>query len=55
MFPNLSMLDVSNNNLKEIPVNINELSNLSVLNISGNLGKCLRFNSNQLARVTSKI
>ncbi|XP_015840648.1 leucine-rich repeat serine/threonine-protein kinase 1 isoform X3 [Tribolium castaneum] len=37
MFPNLSMLDVSNNNLKEIPININELSNLSVLNISGNL------------------
>lgn len=39
MFPNLSMLDISNNNLKEIPSNINELSNLSVLNISGNLGK----------------
>lgn len=38
MFPNLSMLDVSNNSLKEIPVNIHELSNLSVLNISGNLG-----------------
>ncbi|CAG9859264.1 unnamed protein product [Phyllotreta striolata] len=37
MFPNLSMLDVSNNNLKEIPMNINDLSNLSVLNISGNL------------------
>ncbi|KAJ8980099.1 hypothetical protein NQ317_008560 [Molorchus minor] len=36
MFPNLSMLDISNNNLKEIPSNINELSNLSVLNISGN-------------------
>lgn len=39
MFPNLSMLDISNNCLKEIPVNIYELSNLSVLNISGNLGK----------------
>ncbi|KAG5883328.1 hypothetical protein JTB14_032528 [Gonioctena quinquepunctata] len=37
MFPNLSMLDISNNNLKEIPPNINELTNLSVLNISGNL------------------
>ncbi|KAJ8934094.1 hypothetical protein NQ318_004975 [Aromia moschata] len=37
MFPNLSMLDISNNNLKEIPTNINDLSNLSVLNISGNL------------------
>lgn len=39
IFPNLSMLDVSNNNLKEIPYNIYELNNLSVLNISGNLGK----------------
>lgn len=38
MFPNLSMLDVSNNNLKEVPGNIYDLSNLSVLNISGNLG-----------------
>ncbi|XP_018323262.1 leucine-rich repeat serine/threonine-protein kinase 1 isoform X2 [Agrilus planipennis] len=37
MFPNISMLDVSNNNLKEIPCNIYELHNLSVLNISGNL------------------
>ncbi|CAH0558750.1 unnamed protein product [Brassicogethes aeneus] len=37
MFPNLSMLDVSNNLLKEIPYNIYELGNLSVLNISGNL------------------
>ncbi|CAB3385193.1 Hypothetical predicted protein [Cloeon dipterum] len=36
MFPNLSMLDISNNNLHEIPRNINELNNLSVLNISGN-------------------
>lgn len=33
------MLDLSNNQLKEIPVNINELINLSVLNISGNKGK----------------
>lgn len=39
IFPNLSMLDISNNSLKEIPHNIYELSNLSVLNISGNLGK----------------
>lgn len=38
IFPNLSMLDVSNNNLREIPPNIHELSNLSVLNLSGNLG-----------------
>ncbi|XP_054259390.1 leucine-rich repeat serine/threonine-protein kinase 1-like [Macrosteles quadrilineatus] len=36
MFPALSMLDISNNNLKEIPVSIHELSNLSVLNVSGN-------------------
>ncbi|XP_022171675.1 leucine-rich repeat serine/threonine-protein kinase 1 isoform X1 [Myzus persicae] len=36
IFPNLSMLDLSNNQLKEIPYNINELINLSVLNISGN-------------------
>ena len=39
MFPNLSMLDLSNNQLREIPSNIHELSNLSVLNISGNAGK----------------
>ncbi|GJQ77064.1 hypothetical protein Trydic_g23635 [Trypoxylus dichotomus] len=38
MFPNLSMLDIGNNNLREIPLNIYELNNLSVLNISGNLG-----------------
>nr|CAD7202602.1 unnamed protein product [Timema douglasi] len=38
MFPNLSMLDISNNQLKEIPVNVHELNNLSVLNISGNCG-----------------
>ncbi|XP_075215251.1 leucine-rich repeat kinase [Lycorma delicatula] len=36
MFPNLSMLDLSNNLLKEIPSNIHELTNLSVLNVSGN-------------------
>lgn len=39
MFPNLSMLDLSNNKLKEIPTNIYELGSLSVLNISGNLGE----------------
>ncbi|XP_055684527.1 leucine-rich repeat serine/threonine-protein kinase 1 isoform X1 [Lutzomyia longipalpis] len=37
IFPNLSMLDISNNCLKEIPPTIHELSNLSVLNISGNV------------------
>ncbi|CRK89702.1 CLUMA_CG003464, isoform A [Clunio marinus] len=36
IFPNLSMLDISNNCLKEIPTTIHELTNLSVLNISGN-------------------
>lgn len=36
LFPNVSMLDISNNQLKEIPHNIYELSNLSVLNINGN-------------------
>ncbi|XP_043282367.1 leucine-rich repeat serine/threonine-protein kinase 1 isoform X2 [Venturia canescens] len=36
LFPNVSMLDVSNNQLREIPSNIYELSNLSVLNTSGN-------------------
>jgi hypothetical protein len=41
MFPNLSMLDISDNRLREIPHNIHELSNLSVLNISGNLGELL--------------
>ncbi|XP_049858112.1 leucine-rich repeat serine/threonine-protein kinase 1 isoform X1 [Schistocerca gregaria] len=40
MFPNLSMLDISNNQLREIPQNINELSNLSVLNVSGNPDIC---------------
>ena len=36
MFPMLSMLDVSNNKIGEIPSTIHELSNLSVLNVSGN-------------------
>lgn len=36
LFPSISMLDVSNNKLREIPHSIHELSNLSVLNISGN-------------------
>ncbi|KAK3921714.1 Leucine-rich repeat serine/threonine-protein kinase 1 [Frankliniella fusca] len=40
MMPNLSMLDLSNNQLKGIPINIHELSNLSVLNISGNADVC---------------
>lgn len=40
MFPNLSMLDISNNNLKEIPSHIHELANLSVLNLSGNMELC---------------
>lgn len=39
VFPNLSMLDISNNCLKEIPSSIHELTNLSVLNVSGNSGK----------------
>lgn len=39
------MLDLSNNQLKEIPTNINELVNLSVLNISGNKGKHFIFNN----------
>lgn len=38
MFSNLSMLDVSNNSLKCIPVSTSEITNLSVLNISGNEG-----------------
>uniref|UniRef100_A0A182PFW2 non-specific serine/threonine protein kinase n=1 Tax=Anopheles epiroticus TaxID=199890 RepID=A0A182PFW2_9DIPT len=37
IFPNLSMLDISNNCLKEIPPSIHELTNLSVLNLSGNM------------------
>ncbi|KAL0267443.1 UNVERIFIED_CONTAM: hypothetical protein PYX00_009712 [Menopon gallinae] len=36
LFPNLSMLDISNNKLKDIPQSIHDLTNLSVLNISGN-------------------
>ena len=36
MFNSLSMLDVSNNSVRTVPVNLNELTNLSVLNISGN-------------------
>ncbi|RWS17099.1 Leucine-rich repeat serine/threonine-protein kinase 1-like protein [Dinothrombium tinctorium] len=36
-FPSLSMLDVSYNQIREIPSNLSELSNLSVLNISGNV------------------
>ncbi|XP_054091980.1 leucine-rich repeat serine/threonine-protein kinase 1 isoform X2 [Zeugodacus cucurbitae] len=37
IFPNLSMLDISNNCLKEIPTSLHELNGLSVLNISGNV------------------
>ncbi|XP_030371278.1 leucine-rich repeat serine/threonine-protein kinase 1 isoform X2 [Scaptodrosophila lebanonensis] len=37
IFPNLSMLDISNNCLKEIPTSLHELNSLSVLNISGNV------------------
>ena len=37
MYPNLSMLDISNNCLKEVPQFIHELSNLSILNVSGNI------------------
>lgn len=37
VFPMLSMLDVSNNLISEVPSNISELTNLSVLNLSGNL------------------
>uniref|UniRef100_T1IVJ9 non-specific serine/threonine protein kinase n=1 Tax=Strigamia maritima TaxID=126957 RepID=T1IVJ9_STRMM len=40
MFPNLSLLDVSNNFVREIPSLISELSNLSVFNISGNTEIC---------------
>ena len=36
LFPNLSMLDLGNNNIREIPVTISELTNLSVLHLSGN-------------------
>lgn len=37
MYPNLSMLDISNNCLKEVPQYIHKLTNLSILNISGNV------------------
>nr|XP_018906420.1 PREDICTED: leucine-rich repeat serine/threonine-protein kinase 1 isoform X2 [Bemisia tabaci] len=36
IFPNISMLDLSNNQLKRIPASIYKLSNLSVLNVAGN-------------------
>lgn len=50
MFPNLSMLDLSNNQLREIPSNIHELSNLSVLNISGNPGRNFSLLYNRLLK-----
>lgn len=37
IFPNLSMLEISNNCLKSVTPSIHELSFLSVLNISGNV------------------
>ncbi|XP_076373717.1 leucine-rich repeat kinase isoform X2 [Tachypleus tridentatus] len=40
LFPNLSMLDVGNNQIQKIPVMISDLTNLSVLNISGNIAIC---------------
>ncbi|XP_071041167.1 leucine-rich repeat serine/threonine-protein kinase 1 isoform X3 [Parasteatoda tepidariorum] len=40
LFPNLSMLDVSNNKIDEVPAVISEFNNLSVLNLSGNVGIC---------------
>jgi Leucine-rich repeat (LRR) protein len=36
LFPNLSMLDLTNNNIRDIPIVISELSNLSVLHLTGN-------------------
>ena len=36
VFPSLSMLDVSNNCLKELPSSLHNLTGLAVLNISGN-------------------
>ena len=36
MYPNLSKLDVSNNNIRTVPPSISELTNLSTLHISGN-------------------
>uniref|UniRef100_A0A147BMZ4 non-specific serine/threonine protein kinase n=1 Tax=Ixodes ricinus TaxID=34613 RepID=A0A147BMZ4_IXORI len=38
LFPNLSMLDVSNNLLSEVPVCLSEHGAMSVLNLSGNVG-----------------
>ena len=38
MFANLSMMDVSNNSIRSVPINMKELANLSVLNLSGNSG-----------------
>lgn len=40
LYPALSMLDISNNYIKEVPSSISELTNLSVLNISGNTDIC---------------
>ncbi|XP_067128785.1 leucine-rich repeat serine/threonine-protein kinase 1 [Centruroides vittatus] len=40
LYPALSMLDISNNYIKEVPASISELTNLSVLNISGNTDIC---------------
>lgn len=37
MYPNLSMLDISNNCLNKVPQYIHKLTNLSILNISGNV------------------
>nr|XP_050026852.1 leucine-rich repeat serine/threonine-protein kinase 1-like [Dermacentor andersoni] len=38
LFPNLFMLDVSNNLLSDVPATLAELGSLSVLNLSGNPG-----------------
>lgn len=40
LFPNLAMLDVSNNNIKDIPLHLSEQHNLSVLHLSGNKEIC---------------
>lgn len=37
LYPNLSMLDISNNCLREVPQFLHKLTNLSILNISGNV------------------
>lgn len=37
LFPNLSMLDLGNNSIREIPLTLSELTNLSVLHLSGNI------------------